>query len=400
MLMLSGWVKLRYPFFYILVVRKCYSLSLSLPCFCHLTHPLFVCHVCRKSDVDAEPEESPGSSSSSSSSSRSGAVDALSTGPAPPQASVGEPGQSGDSSCSDSDSPVDSSSCKEEEGEDEEDPTMFSSKFLSGANPLNAVSSAVNKFGLFGDDGEGDKKSPPQQGQKQSGEQKPTAGSGKDHQQQPHPHKPGQSPPMQKTQQPPKQGSPQLHGNGQTGPSNKPAGQQTTSKTGAQPEVQPKGEPPKNQPIQQSSPKPGAQQQTRMQQQNPTKTGAQGSTKVGSEVGKQQQASPKIGQQQHDSSKAGPEEKGIRATSQQQSSDKQGSKGPGPTGMTQAGSSSPGTAKARSGSTAVAKLCPVCKTTQLTKEPANHKTCTQCKMDVCSLCGFSPPDSNVSSGLI
>nr|XP_046216771.1 mucin-17-like [Oncorhynchus gorbuscha] len=41
-------------------------------------------------------------------------------------------------------------------------------------------------------------------------------------------------------------------------------------------------------------------------------------------------------------------------------------------------------------------LCPVCNTTGLnlnTKELPNHNTCTQCKTVVCSLCGFSPPDS-------
>ncbi|KAI4825307.1 hypothetical protein KUCAC02_020993 [Chaenocephalus aceratus] len=29
-----------------------------------------------------------------------------------------------------------------------------------------------------------------------------------------------------------------------------------------------------------------------------------------------------------------------------------------------------------------------------TKEPPNHKSCTQCKTEVCSFCGFSPPDSD------
>uniref|UniRef100_A0A3P8T0U2 Zinc finger piccolo-type domain-containing protein n=1 Tax=Amphiprion percula TaxID=161767 RepID=A0A3P8T0U2_AMPPE len=253
--------------------------------------------------------------------------------------------------------PVDSSSCEEEdeeedeeeeeEEEEEEDPAMFSSKFLSGANPLNAVSSAVNKFGLFGDEGEGNKKPPPQQGVK----------SGT---------------PMQKSQPVPKQGSPQLQGNGQTGPSNKPAGQQAASKPGTQPAAQLKGEPPKNQlkgPQQQGSPKPEAKQQapsksgaqpespkassqqqvppkTKMQQQGPAKTGAQqqqpaktgvqGSTKVGTELGQQQQGSPKPGQQ-----------KGGRTTPQQQ-----GTKGPGTPG-----SSSP--AANRSQSKAGAKsLCP------------------------------------------
>lgn len=44
-------------------------------------------------------------------------------------------------------------------------------------------------------------------------------------------------------------------------------------------------------------------------------------------------------------------------------------------------------------------LCPLCKTTELNlqakDQPPNYSTCTQCKQQVCSLCGFSPPDSEV-----
>ncbi|KAG7217454.1 hypothetical protein INR49_021622 [Caranx melampygus] len=346
------------------------------------------------------------------------------------KASVGEPGQGGDSSCSDSDSPVESSSCEEEEEEDEdeeeeeegeeEDPTMFSSKFLSGANPLNAVSSAVNKFGLFGDDGEEDKnqKAPPQQGVKPLGQQQPGAGPGKSPQQQQGPQKSVQGPSMQKSQPPPKQGSPQLQGNGQAGPPNKPGGQQGAPKAGTQPQGQFKGEPQKNQPkgpLQQGSPKPGVQQPetpkassqqqvpsktgiqqqgpdtTGAHQQEPSKTGGQGSAKVGQQktgsqqgspqVGQKQQGSPKIGQQQQGApkvpqqqqgspkvaqqqqglTKAGQQQQGLRNTIQQQSSDKPGpqQQGPGTPGLSRTGSSSPGTTKATSQSKAVAKsLCP------------------------------------------
>ncbi|KAF3854741.1 hypothetical protein F7725_022796 [Dissostichus mawsoni] len=234
---------------------------------------------------------------------------------------------------------ADSSSC--EEDEEEEDPAMFSSKFLSGANPLNAVSSAVNKFGLFGDDGEGDKnkKGPSQQGVKPPGEQQPGAGPGKGPQQQHGPQKSDQGPPMQTGQPLPKQGSPQLHGNGQTAPQNKPGGQKVTQKAGTQPEGHlkgqsqkdlPKGPPqqgslkPGGQPqivnksgVQPGSPKASSQQQvppktgmqkqgpskTGAQQQQPAKTGLQESTKAGSQqgspkVGQQPQGSPRIGQQQ------------------------------------------------------------------------------------------------------
>ncbi|XP_017261213.1 protein piccolo isoform X7 [Kryptolebias marmoratus] len=302
---------------------------------------------------------------------------------------------------------------------------MFSSKFLSGANPLNAVSSAVNKFGLFGDDGEGDKKSSPQQGRKPSGEQQTGAVHGKDTHQEQGPTKSGQGPSMQKSQPHPKQGSPQLQGNKQTGPANMPSGQQaTSSRVVENPKTQPMGPPqqvslkhgaqqvsksgaqpesPKVPPDrQQAPPKTKVQQgpaKTGAQQQEPAKTGVQGPTKVGSESEKQQQQSPKIGQQKQDPTKVGQQQKGIRATPQSQSSDKQqGIKGPGTPDLTPAGSPSPGATRARSQPKAVSKtLCPVCNTAELNihaKEPPNYKTCTHCKAEVCSLCGFSPPDSD------
>lgn len=43
-------------------------------------------------------------------------------------------------------------------------------------------------------------------------------------------------------------------------------------------------------------------------------------------------------------------------------------------------------------------VCPLCKTTKLnvgSKDPPNYNSCTECKNQVCSLCGFSPPDSAV-----
>lgn len=347
----------------------------------------------RKSDVDAEPEESPGSSSSGSSTSSSrGAIDALSTGAAPAHASAGGAVQRGEGFSSDSDSSLDSSTGEEEEEED--DPAMFSSKFLSGANPLSAVSSAVNKFGLFGDDGEGDKK------------QQPGGGPGKDSQQQQSFQKPGQGPSMQKSQPTSKQGPPQLHRDKQTEPKSKPVGQAQSSNTGTEPlPKQPKA------PQQQGSAKPGGQQQAAAKsgiqaestkvspkpnmQQNPskagvqqkdsTKTGAQGETKVGSQVGQQQQTSSKVG----------PEKEAIRAAPQQPPSDKQHEvKRAGTPDLKSSGAAT----NARSQSKAQPR-CPVCNTTELnvhSKEPPNHRTCTQCKSEVCSLCGFSPPDSDVS----
>ncbi|XP_067357357.1 protein piccolo isoform X9 [Channa argus] len=307
---------------------------------------------------------------------------------------------------------------------------MFSSKFLSGA-----VSSAVNKFGLFGDDGEEDKnqKAPPHQVAKSSAEQQP-AGPGKGSQQPQGTKKSGQTPPMQNNQPSPKQGSPQLCKNGQAASPSKPGGQPSHPKT----ETQPKG------PLQQGSPNAGAQQQimsntkvqpgspkpssqqqvqtktevqqhgfdkTNAQQRQLGNTGGQGSTNIGPQKTGLQQGSPKAGkeqgslksvQQQQGSSKVEQQQQGLRTTSQQRSSDKpqsqqQGPKGSSTPGLFQPGSSSPGQTKAGLHSKAVAKsLCPVCKTTELnmhTKEPPNHKSCTHCKTEVCSLCGFSPPDS-------
>lgn len=46
------------------------------------------------------------------------------------------------------------------------------------------------------------------------------------------------------------------------------------------------------------------------------------------------------------------------------------------------------------------QLCPLCKATELNlqakDQPPNYSICTQCKQQVCSLCGFSPPDSEVN----
>lgn len=335
---------------------------------------------------------------------------------------------------------------------------MFSSKFLSGANPLNAVSSAVNKFGLFGDDGDGDKnqKAPSQQGVKTPVGQQHGAGPGKGPHQQQGPQKPDQGPSMQKSQPLPKQPPPQLHEkNGQAGALSKPGGQQAVPKTGTQPEGQVKGQLQKNQT--QSSPKPGAQQQiltksgvhpespkppsqqqvtaktgmqkqgpasTGAQQQEPVKTGAEESPKVGSQKTGSQQGSPKVGQQQQGGARTGQQQQGSPKPSQQQQGPSKagqqgfktapqqaagkagpqrlaGPQGPGAPGLTRKGSLSAGTTKAGSQAKAADKpLCPVCKTTELntnTKEPPNHKICTQCKNKVCGLCGFSPPDSDVSS---
>uniref|UniRef100_A0AAV2KQC0 Zinc finger piccolo-type domain-containing protein n=1 Tax=Knipowitschia caucasica TaxID=637954 RepID=A0AAV2KQC0_KNICA len=358
-----------------------------------------------KPDLDAEPEESPGSSSSTGSSS-TGAVNALSTAPAPPQPSAGQPAPS---SCSGSDSPVDSSeeededSEEEDSGEDsEEDPAMFSSKFLSGANPLSAMSSAVNKIGLFGDDGEGDKT------------QKPPQASGQ-----------GKGPPTQQQQRSQNPGQPQ-NGRSNGGPQ-AVKGPQGAAKPGNQPSQQVKGgtveqslksgqrESPEQGLAKQKEAaksdigaRPGVQQgQTKAAGQ--PKPGQQGALNAvgqtqGSAKPSPQQGSPNVGRQQQGTTKIlqqGPPKPGQQGGSPVQGSPNAGRQQQGVAKPGQQGSPKPGQPP-KSGvppksSGVKSRICSVCNTTELnmhTKDPPNFKTCTQCKTEVCSLCGFSPPDSN------
>nr|XP_029490935.1 protein piccolo-like [Oncorhynchus nerka] len=263
-----------------------------------------------KSGVEAEPEESPGSSSSSDSS--GGAVDALPSapGPVPPQAPVGEKRE--DSSCFDSS--VDSS---EEEEDKEEDPAMFSN-FLSGANPLSSVSSAV-RGGLFGDNGEVDKQ--------KAGPQHPGSVPG-----------PGNAPQQQ-------QGGPQLQGNGQAGQPAKPSGQKAPAKGEPQQQGPPKGGPqqqgppkggPQQQAPQQQGPTKGGPQQQAPQQQTPARGGPQ--QQAPDKGGPQQQGSPKVGAQPQVSPKGGPQQQGpAKDGPQQQGSPKVGVLPQNPKGPQQQG---------------------------------------------------------------
>ncbi|XP_077371846.1 uncharacterized protein pclob isoform X6 [Festucalex cinctus] len=319
---------------------------------------------------------------------------------------------------------------------------MFSSKFLSGTNPLSAVSSAVNKFGLFGDDVDGDKN-------QKSGEQHPGVDQGKGQAQQKGPPKPNQGAPVQRSQPPAKQGMPQLHGNGQAGPLKQTEGQpkglqpQDVSKPGGPPQAH--GDAAragtKMQESQQGTAKVGQQQQgspkPSQQQPGPPKPlQQQGSPKPSP----QQQGSPKLSQQQTGPSKPAPQQQGSPKPSSQQGPPKtsphlHGSPKPSPqqqkpshqdsgppkpspqqqrtpkatpqqvsskAGTPQAaqprGPKGPATPDLMRGSS----VCPVCNTTKLnmhTKETPNHKTCTQCKTQVCNLCGFSPPDADASEWL-
>ncbi|XP_077453511.1 uncharacterized protein pclob isoform X8 [Stigmatopora argus] len=248
------------------------------------------------------------------------------------------------------------------------------------------------------------KPSPQEQGfqkpsQTQSGSQQP--GPPKPTQQQSGPPKPspqqqGFQKPSQTQSGPPKlstqqQGS--LKPSPQQQGSTKPSPQQQGSpKPSPQQQGSPKPSPqqqgsPKPSPQQQGSPKPSPQQQ---KSQNPsqTQTGPpkpspqnQGPQKPSPQLQGPQKPSP---QQQPSSPKAAPQQASSKIGSSQQ--------------VQQGNQKGPPTPNVKKGFS----LCPVCNTTKLnmhTKEPPNHKTCTQCKTEVCSLCGFSPPDADASEWL-
>ncbi|XP_052410951.1 protein piccolo [Carassius gibelio] len=287
-----------------------------------------------------------------------------------------------------------------QEPKDPEQPRtgMFSSGFLSGANPLSAVSSAVSsasipKFSLFGDDEE---EVPTKQEGKPPG---PQSGAGKG--------------PPQQGGKPPQQGPPK----GQ-GPGGKPGGpspqQQGPKPSGPGPQQGPK---PGGPGPQQQAPKPGGpgpQQGPRpggpgpqQQAPKPGGPGPQQGPRPGG-PGTQQQG-PKPGgpgpQQGPRPGGPGAQEQGPKpgGPGPQQQGPRPG--GPGPQ---QQGPGKPGagvTAKpsgpqpqGKPGLGAQGKaMCPLCNSTELNlqakDQPPNYNTCTQCKQQVCSLCGFSPPDS-------
>nr|XP_055046898.1 protein piccolo isoform X2 [Misgurnus anguillicaudatus] len=236
---------------------------------------------------------------------------------------------------------------------------MFSSGFLSGVS--SAVSSAsIPKFSLFGDDDEDsgtakqEGKGPPQQGGKPP-QQGPKPGGPGPQQQGAKPGGPG---PQQQGAKPggpgPQQQGPKPGGQGpqQQGP--KPGGpgpQQQGAKPGG-PGPQQQGAKPGGPGPQQQGPKPGG---PGPQQQGPGKPVPVGPGKPGG-LGSQQQGKSGPGAQVEGSDKAGPAQGKVGGT-----------------------------------------MCPLCKSTEINvqakDQPPNYNTCTQCKQQVCSLCGFSPPDS-------
>ncbi|XP_014883632.1 protein piccolo isoform X1 [Poecilia latipinna] len=244
---------------------------------------------------------------------------------------------------------------QEPKGPETKSSGMFGSSFLSGANPLSAVSSmtssissmgdAVNipKFGLFGDEEEGDAtaKVENKQGGKPLGKG-PQQGQGPKGPQQAGPPKPGQGPPGQAPRQ--GQGAP-----GQ-GPKSGPPGQG------------PPGQGPKSG---QGPPGPGPRQSQ----------GAKSDQGPPGQAPRQGQGQGQGGPPQQGPGKPGPKAQGQ------------------PDPMPAKGSVAP---RQQAAGKPADGLCPLCKTTQLntgSKEPPNYNTCTECKNQVCSLCGFSPPDS-------
>ncbi|XP_071394312.1 protein piccolo, partial [Centroberyx affinis] len=250
---------------------------------------------------------------------------------------------------------------------------MFGSSFLSGANPLSAMTSSVSssmssmgdavnipKFGLFGDDEEGDTSATP--GPKQGGKppgKGPQQGAGpKGPQQGPGPKGPQQGGPQKQGQGPPGQGPKP----GQGPPGQGPRQGQGPPGQGPKPGQGPPGQGP-----------PG--QQGPRQGQGPPGQGPPGQGPKQGGPPQQKVAPPPQGP-----GKPGPQQQGPRGPGAQPG---EPAKGRGPPGQ-------PGPGKPGGG------LCPLCKTTQLntgSKEPPNYNNCTECKNQVCSLCGFSPPDS-------
>uniref|UniRef100_A0A1A8EJJ5 Protein piccolo n=3 Tax=Nothobranchius TaxID=28779 RepID=A0A1A8EJJ5_9TELE len=327
----------------------------------------------RPSESDAQQQyQQTGASRGPTGLSKSRTVDAFNQGP---------PGKPAPGRSPSSLSLFESRFRQEPKGPETKSSGMFGSSFLSGANPLSAVSSmtssvsssissmgdAVNipKFGLFGDEEEEDAsakteskqggKPPgkgPQQGQSPKGPQQ----GGPQKQSQGPPGqgpKPGQGPPGMG----PRQGqSPPGHGpkSGQGPPGQGPPGQGPRQGQGSKSGQGPPGQGPLGQAPRQSQGKPGQDSS-------------------GQQVSKPAQGGPP-------QQKAGPPQQGSEKPGNKPQ-EQQGHPGvlvKGPPGQQKGG------------------LCPLCKTTQLntgSKDPPNYNSCTECKNQVCSLCGFSPPDS-------
>uniref|UniRef100_A0A3P9HVU9 Protein piccolo n=1 Tax=Oryzias latipes TaxID=8090 RepID=A0A3P9HVU9_ORYLA len=280
---------------------------------------------------------------------------------------------------------------------------MFGSSFLSGANPLSAMTSSVSsslssmgdavnmpKFGLFDEEGDASSAS---DSNKQGGKQ-----PGKGPQQGPAPKGPQQGGPQKQSQGPPGQGAkPGPPGQGPK-PGQGPPGQGPTGQVPRQVQGPPSQGPPGQGPRQgQGPPGQGPPGQGPRQGQGPPSQGSkpgqgppgQGPPGQAPKQGPAGQGPP--GQQAPRPNQSGPPQQ--KSDPQQQGHGKQGPKQPGHPDETRKIAGSPGQQDAGK---PTGGLCVLCKTTQLntgSKDPPNYNNCTECKNQVCSLCGFSPPDS-------
>ncbi|XP_031169590.1 protein piccolo isoform X4 [Sander lucioperca] len=269
--------------------------------------------------------------------------------------------------------------------------SMFGSSFMSSmtssvSSSISSMGDSVNipKFGLFGDEEEGDASATleSKQGGKPPGKG-PQQGPGPKGPQQGGPQKQGQGPPGQGPkpgQGPPGQGPRQGQGppgqgpkSGQGPPGQGPPGQAPRQGQGPPGQGPKSGQGPPGQAPRQSQGQPGQGppgQQAPKPGQGPPGQGA-------IQHGPPQQ---KGGPPQQGPGKPGPKQQGPPGLG---AHPVEPAKSGGPPG--QQGAGKPG-----------AGLCPLCKTTQLnigSKDPPNYNNCTECKNQVCSLCGFSPPDS-------
>ncbi|XP_038851320.1 protein piccolo-like [Salvelinus namaycush] len=287
---------------------------------------------------------------------------------------------------------------RQEPKDSEKKTGMFGSSFLSGANPLNAVSSMTSQvssgmssmssevtsmgsgvnmpsFGLFdkeekpGEKPQGGPPGPGSKGPQQGGPRPPGPGQG--------PRPPGQQGPRPTGHGPPGQQGPRTPGPGQVP---RPPGQQGPRPTGQGPPGQQGPRPPGQGPPGQQGPRPSGQGPPGQKGPRPPGQGPPG----------QQGPRAPVSGQGH------PGQQGPRPPGPGQGPPgQQGPPGPGaqPGGPAKAGGppGPQGPGKPPGGG-----LCPLCKSTQLnvgSKEPPNYSNCTMCKNQVCSLCGFSPPDS-------
>uniref|UniRef100_A0A7N8WVR4 Zinc finger piccolo-type domain-containing protein n=1 Tax=Mastacembelus armatus TaxID=205130 RepID=A0A7N8WVR4_9TELE len=269
-----------------------------------------------------------------------------------------------------------------QEPKDSETKSSMSSMTSSVSSSISSMGDAVNipKFGLFGDDGEEDASAAPESKQ---GEKPP----GKGPQQGPGPKGPQQGGAQKQGQGPPGQGP--KPGQGPPGQGPKPG--QGAPGQGPRQGLTPQGQGPKSG---QGTPAQGPPGQAPRQGQGPPGQGPPGQGPSG-------QQAHKLGH--------GPQGPGVKQGGPPPQKGGIPQQEPGKPGPKQQDPSSPGTKlgePAKKGGPPGhqgarkpgGNLCPLCKTTQMntgSKDPPNYNNCTECKNQVCSLCGFSPPDSAV-----